>query len=151
MKNNARLVPLMMSFLFIGLVGCDRAPQSTTGTSEQTPQQLSISDNSQNALDWSGVYKGIIPCASCEGIKLSLQLNSDNSYHLTQIYLGKDDQLQRQAGSFKWNSQGSQITLDATPQSMQFQVGENQLFMLDIEGNRISGELAANYRLTKVQ
>ena len=30
---------------------------------------VSASDNSQNSLDWEGTYKGIIPCADCEGIK----------------------------------------------------------------------------------
>lgn len=49
-------------------------------------------------------------------------------------------------GTAVWDAQGQKITLaDGT----QYLVGENQLIMLDTEGKRITGELAANYVLKK--
>jgi len=44
------------------------------------------------------------------------------------------------------DGKGSKITLS---DGSKYLVGENQLFMLDNEGNRISGELAEHYILKK--
>ena len=111
---------------------------------ESTPQPLG--DTSQNALDWNGTYQGIIPCASCEGIETRLSLSLDGSYALATTYLGKENQPAVTKGTFKWDDTGSKIQLDS---GSQYQVGENQLFLLDIDGNRINGELAEHYRLQK--
>ena len=47
--------------------------------------------NSQNSLDWSGTYKGITPCADCEGIETILTLNADvqRSFTLVEEFKGK--------------------------------------------------------------
>lgn len=38
------------------------------------------------------IYEGIIPCADCEGIKLTLKITRDyQSYELTEEYLGKSN------------------------------------------------------------
>lgn len=151
--------PLLILLGALTLTAC-HTPTSTTATpATATPPAIatavsepttSIGDNSQNALDWPGEYSGVLPCASCEGIETHLVINADLSYRLTQRYLGESGELIIKEGNFTWNERGSAISLanDATP--MQFQVGENQLFMLDQEGKRISGALADDYRLAKV-
>ncbi|ABV38291.1 lipoprotein [Shewanella sediminis HAW-EB3] len=116
--------------------------------------QLPLGDNSQNALDWNGIYSGIIPCASCEGIKTLLTLKRDNHYILESEYLGRSDKTFIEQGMFEWNSTGSKITLKQEPTDQktekQFQVGENQLFLLDKAENRVTGALADSYRLIKI-
>jgi copper homeostasis protein (lipoprotein) len=107
--------------------------------------------NSANSLDWNGTYQGIVPCASCEGIKTTLVLNQDFSYVLSTQYLGKSEEIFEVKGTFKWNEAGNTITLDGikdTPN--QFFVGENTLIQLDMSGNRITGDLADKYMLSKV-
>ena len=47
--------------------------------------------NSQNSLDWQGTYKGITPCADCDGIETELVLNKDLTYVIKTKYLGKGD------------------------------------------------------------
>ncbi|MBW7839523.1 MAG: copper resistance protein NlpE N-terminal domain-containing protein [Chitinophagaceae bacterium] len=101
--------------------------------------------NSQNSLDWQGTYEGTLPCADCEGIKTTLQLNEDNTYALTQEYLGRNTF--NETGTFNWDSSGSMITLSSN--NMKFKVGENILFALDLEGKVITGELADHYKLKK--
>ena len=107
-----------------------------------------MGDTSQNALEWEGSYKGLLPCADCSGIETPLPLKGDNSYRLQQVYQGKDESIFSESGKFTWDASGSKITLE---DGSKYLVGENQLFMLDREGNRIPGSLAANYRLSKEQ
>ena len=102
--------------------------------------------NSQNSLDWQGTYEGTLPCADCEGIKTTLQLNEDNTYALTQEYIGRNTF--NETGTFAWDSSGSWITLSSN--NMKFKVGENVLFALDMEGKVITGELADHYQLKKI-
>lgn len=104
--------------------------------------------NSRNALDWPGTYTGTLPCADCEGIRTTVTLRDDGTFDRELVYLGKSDKPFLQTGQFSWNAAGSAVTLvpdDGTAQM--YQVGENQLFHLDQAGNRISGDLAAQYVL----
>ena len=122
------------------------APSQDATANTETQTTIPSGDTSQNALDWPGVYEGVIPCASCEGIQTTLTLQADNSFELKSIYLGKDETIFKVAGKFDWDTNGSKITLS---DGSKYLVGENQLFMLDTDGNRINGELAENYILKK--
>jgi len=105
---------------------------------------------SANSLDWSGTYKGTLPCADCQGIATELTLNNNNTYILKTKYVGKDDTVQEERGSFAWNKEGNKIILANTKdQPRQYWVGENAITQLDLSGNKISGVLAEKYVLTK--
>lgn len=111
-----------------------------------------VGDTSANALDWSGTYQGVLPCADCEGIKTTLTLNQDSSFMLQTQYLGKDDQVFEKQGKFVWNRAQNQITLQGIENAPnQFLVGENVLIQLNLEGDRITGDLADKYRLAKLE
>jgi heat shock protein HslJ len=101
-------------------------------------------------LDWYGVYKGTTPCADCEGIETTITLKKDGTFKRSLKYLGKDENLFFDEGNFEWNEEGSKVTLKGEQEmSQMYQVGENALFHLDQQGNRITGDLAPNYRLEK--
>jgi len=104
--------------------------------------------NSRNSLDWSGTYQGTLPCADCPGIRYTITLDEDNSYQLKTQYLERGDSVFTESGKFNWDDKGGQITL--AERGEKFQVGENRLFHLDMEGNRITGGLAEYYVLNKV-
>jgi len=105
--------------------------------------------NSQNSLVWQGTYRGVLPCADCEGIKIEIKLNSDYSFSKTSQYLGKDDSLIVENGTFSWNESGSNILINENL-DQQYKVGENVLIKLDKQGKTIDGELAPSYQLQKV-
>jgi copper homeostasis protein (lipoprotein) len=131
-------VSLLMLAVFIACKTGSKAPSAPTG------------DNSMTSLDWPGTYYAQMPCADCEGIETTLTLNKDNTYRLTRNYQGKAGaQPDIATGTFKWNKDGSKVTLSNQSPS-DFQVGENQLFALDMSGNRISGNLADKYVLKKL-
>ena len=112
---------------------------------------LSISDNSQNSLDWQGTYKGVTPCADCEGIETEIILNLDLTYVLKTKYLGKGDgKVFEEKGSFAWDKSGVNIALKGGKGGpSQYKVGENQLIQLDMEGKVIEGDLAEMFILKK--
>ncbi|QWK95295.1 copper resistance protein NlpE N-terminal domain-containing protein [Plesiomonas shigelloides] len=151
-----------LSLLAVLLSGCNDAakqepvnPVSQTETaapSTQAPEPVvDPAHNARNALDWSGIYQGVVPCADCEGIKTTLQLNTDDTYVLSEQYLGKGDGNRfENRGSFSWNAAGNTVQLSGQNETRQFFVGENVLFMLDMSGQRITGALADHYRLAKL-
>ena len=117
----------------------------------KTTQTLPTGDNSMVSLNWNGTYKGMIPCADCEGIETWLTLNLDKTYLLKTKYKGKSESFQEKSGRFNWISAGSIITLgDIVNAPNQYLVGEGKLFQLDMSGKRIAGNLSENYELIKV-
>ena len=123
----------------------------TTTTTRAADTTAPVADNSMNSLDWQGTYKGVVPCADCEGIETIITLGSDLSYTLTLNYKGKKDAKPfEKKGSFTWNTAGTTITLGGiTDGATQYIVGENKLIQLDLQGNRITGENAGKYELVK--
>jgi uncharacterized lipoprotein NlpE involved in copper resistance len=107
--------------------------------------------NSKNALDWYGIYKGIVPCADCEGIDTEITLTKDMMFILKTKYLGKGDQtVFEKKGTFTWDATGAVISLnDLKGSPNKYKVGENKLTQLDMEGKEISGTLAEKYILKK--
>ncbi|QYK03902.1 copper resistance protein NlpE [Shewanella zhangzhouensis] len=132
-------------------------PSSDKGTTSVKPQNdyakdaLPVGDSSRTSLDWPGSYEGVVPCASCEGINTRLVINGDGTYLLETQYLGEQEagaepKVFEERGTFTWNTSGGAIQLES---GAWYQVGENQLFMLDRDGKRITGALADHYRLGK--
>lgn len=112
-------------------------------------QKIPVGDTSANALDWSGSYRGVLPCADCEGIETTVRLNQDQTYVYETHYLGRSSGTTLQ-GKFSWNAGGNTITLDGLKHAPnQFLVGENQLILLDATGHRMQGDLAERYVLTR--
>jgi uncharacterized lipoprotein NlpE involved in copper resistance len=118
---------------------------------EEVQDPATPADNSQNSLDWNGTYKGTTPCADCEGIEVELRLSQDSTYTLSQKYLGKGDGTPIvKTGNFTWSTDGSTVELGGiTDAPAKFKVGEGRIWMLDMQGNKIEGELADKYILTK--
>lgn len=116
----------------------------------EMPEDFIDHHTAMNSLDFMGIYKGVLPCADCEGIETIIELGSGNSYVKKVIYLGKGDQkVIESGGTFTWNDDGNTITFNEEDVPNQYFVGENVLFHLDVDGNRIEGELASKYRLEK--
>jgi heat shock protein HslJ len=114
-------------------------------------KQLIDSHNSQNSLDWAGTYKGITPCADCEGIETKVILNKDLTFVIQTKYLGKGDaKVFEEKGSFTWDKTGGIVLLQGLKGiPSQYKVGENRLIQLDMEGKVITGPLAEKQVLLK--
>ena len=141
------LLILSLTALVLAQTSCNESGRKTRDKS--TP----VGDTSRNALDWQGTYYGLLPCADCEGIETVIRLYYDDTFVLQTKYLGKDEQVFEHKGRFSWDEAGLKIALElpeGSGASGRYQVGENQLFHLDMDGNRITGDLASHYILAKV-
>lgn len=149
MKKNHYLNLIAVAALLIGLASCEsQRPASQNAGENQESHVLHVGDNSETSLDWAGTYTGVLPCADCPGIETALTMNMDGTYVLQTKYQERGDSVYMDQGAFTWDPTGSHITLGES-EGIKFQVGENQLFHLDQEGNRIQGALSEYYILRK--
>lgn len=118
------------------------------GTDSTVPA-ADAAHNSNNALDWDGIYRGILPCADCPGIKTTIYLNRDLTYVRKSKYMDRPAPEQEEKGKFTWDAAGTTITLDAAGSPAKYKVGENTLTQLDMEGQPVTGSLSAHYVLSK--
>ncbi|MGN6214204.1 copper resistance protein NlpE N-terminal domain-containing protein [Parafilimonas sp.] len=145
MKN--ALIAVIIIICAACLYGCKSSSKAT-----QNNNIPATGDNSMNALDWDGIYRGVLPCADCPGIETIIYLNRDLTYHIKTRYLSKPDNLQEDSGKFVWNNAGNTITLQGlSGRPSNYFVGENTLTQLDMGGNKITGVLADKYILSKQQ
>lgn len=154
-KNPIGMLLAAVFVLLTSFFGCQKSNKQdeliVDDAMFETEESTQIDEhNASNSLDFFGVYKGVLPCADCEGIETTIELGSGNSYLKKITYLGKQNQtVQESSGIFIWNDAGNTITLESEEAPNQYFVGENVLFHLDIEGNRITGDLAEKYQLKK--
>jgi copper homeostasis protein (lipoprotein) len=153
MKTFSFAFSLLAAILITSVMSCSTNQNKSDSAAELEVVSSPIPDmahNSRNSLDWYGVYKGITPCADCEGIETKISLKKDGTFKRSLKYLGKDNNSFHDEGKFEWNNEGSKVTLIGDGGlSQMYQVGENVLFHLDQEGNRITGDLADMYKLAK--
>ncbi|QCX53921.1 copper resistance protein NlpE N-terminal domain-containing protein [Elizabethkingia sp. JS20170427COW] len=121
-------------------------------TATKTASTTTVPDmhTSENALSYDGIYRGVLPCADCEGIKTTLYIMQDKTFKMVSEYLGKEESTFETKGTFTWDKTGSIIILkeqDGT--TTQYEVGEDVLTMLGQDGKAVTGALAKNYILTK--
>lgn len=149
---------IAISLASLVLVACSKTEnkkvEEQTPATTETVSEATVADTAhtaENALDWNGTYKGILPCADCEGIKTELELNSDKTYEIKETYLGKGDGKPFESkGSFQFDNKNSSIIeLDKAGDSRKYFVAKGYLKALDMDGKEITGDLADKYQLKK--
>lgn len=117
-----------------------------------TTDTLGVPDmsNAQGALDYEGTYEGIIPSASGSGIKIVITLTGNN-YTKDESYVGVKNSDTHTTGTYTWNDAGNVITLVNDEKPNQYFVGENTLTMLNMDGQKVTGDIGKEYILHKQQ
>jgi len=142
---------LIAAVVGLFFAGCNSTKEeSVVNTGEQTEEPVIDMSNAKNSIDYLGTYKGVVPCADCEGIETVITLNPDESYNIKETYLGKSDNGFEDVGSFDWMDDGNRLKLEDTESNIRFfAVAEGKLIMLDMEGNPIESTNDKNYELIK--
>ncbi|MFJ2976873.1 envelope stress response activation lipoprotein NlpE [Kluyvera sp. NPDC087067] len=125
--------------MLFGLFGCnnaDMAASKPTQAAELTPMQQS--------------WRGVIPCADCEGIETSLFLDKDGTWVMNEHYQGVDREPSSFASYGKWARTADKLVLtDSEGEKSFYRAKGDKLEMLDREGNPIESKL--NYTLEPVK
>lgn len=104
-----------------------------------------------NSPTLPATYSGTLPCASCEGIDTRITLQADNTFFMSQTYLGhKGPSRANDLGRWVLSSHGNIAVLKGQSGDLRFFKldGSSALHMLDIEGRTIFSEM--NYTLRKL-
>jgi len=116
------------------------------GLSCGTSHSVSVGDTSANSLDWDGLYRGSLPVAGGEPVKVEITLNPDLTYTCAD---SGDSAI---SGRFIWNKPGNIIRLKhLRKMPSRFLVAENRLIAVDRSGNRIQGSGQSEYALAKTE
>lgn len=134
--------------LLICLVGCtsaDPGPES---------EAASASD------DQAGLYRGVVPCADCEGIDVLLELRDEGVFERVSRDLGASDEARVSSGRFVFTEGATQtpdgevqrlVVLDeGAPGEVAYRVEADGLRQLDRDRREISGDLADRYLLRRI-
>lgn len=144
---------LWLSFTVLLFVACGDNAGNNAGVEEVELEMVAPADTvhtTRNSVDYAGTYKGVIPCADCEGIEVELTINMDSSYTHSMKYLGKGDEKPViKAGKYVWIDGGTIQLEGITDGPSKYKVGEGRIWQLDMQGNKIEGDLADKYILTK--
>ena len=140
-----KFLNIMLITLTLIFASCGTKKTISEKKAEETVVDM---HNSMNSLDWNGTYQSTLPCADCEGIQTVLKLNDDLTFVKKSKYLGKKDTIFEDKGSFSWSKTGQIITLNNQNTEHYF-VGENRIWKLDENGNKITGDLAQQYIFNK--
>lgn len=129
----------------VSLFGACKNNKAQNQAETQTP----VAEN-QSATDVTGVYTGTLPCADCAGIKTVLTLKDANDFELSSTYLKDEPKTFLEKGKANWDEATQTLTLSAGQTDEQKFLLENGNFvLLNAEGKKNEGELAAHYVLTK--
>ena len=140
------VLPLLVA---LGMTACVSTENTDSSETDMTTNAPEAPPEWEDPV-WAGMYRGTLPCADCEGILTKIVLDQDLTYQKTMQYLGKEDTVFRQSGSFVWNDAEDEVTLKSEEEPNRYLLNDEKLIQLDADGNPIEGELAENYQLKKV-
>ncbi|WP_420914404.1 envelope stress response activation lipoprotein NlpE [Citrobacter farmeri] len=130
----------MAALTLFALIGCNNRSDvdviQPTQVAELKPMQQS--------------WRGILPCADCEGIETSLFLEKDGTWVMNERYQGVREEPSSFASYGTWARTADKLVLtDSQGEKSYYRAKGEALEMLDREGNPIESQL--NYTLAPVK
>ncbi|WP_431616913.1 envelope stress response activation lipoprotein NlpE [Citrobacter amalonaticus] len=134
------LLSAMAAFTLFALIGCNNRSEvdviQPTQVAELKPMQQS--------------WRGILPCADCEGIETSLFLEKDGTWVMNERYQGVREEPSSFASYGSWARTADKLVLtDSQGEKSYYRAKGDALEMLDREGNPIESQF--NYTLAPVK
>lgn len=126
--------------MLFALFGCNNRPEVET----LAPAQMAELKPMQQS------WRGILPCADCEGIETSLFLAKDGTWVMNERYQGVTKEPSSFASYGTWaRTAGKLVLTDSKGEKSWYRVKGDNLESLDQEGNPITSAL--NYTLAPVK
>ncbi|EKU4730267.1 envelope stress response activation lipoprotein NlpE [Citrobacter freundii] len=133
------ILSVVAACTLFSLIGCNNRTEvevlQPTRAAELKPMQQS--------------WRGILPCADCEGIETSLFLEKDGTWVMNERYQGVRDETSSFASYGTWARTADKLVLtDSKGEKSYYRAKGEALEMLDREGNPIESQF--NYTLQPV-
>lgn len=134
-----------LALAVISITGCMNNKKSDL-TPRADSTQVADMHTAQTSLDYYGEYKGTIPAADGPGIEVTLTLNKNNTYRLTNIYIDRKDAEFKEEGTF--SVKGNLLTLkEKNGGESYYKVEEGRIVMLNADKQPAQGEMKDLYVL----
>lgn len=127
---------------------CNNTADKSNTASDSAAAKSVIVDSA--ALTKTGIYGGFIPCPDCRGISTFLLLNADMTYRIEETHYMKEDKFSQSGGNWKMEN-GKIYLYENNTEKLSFISDEEKLWQLDVQGNRISGNMGNKFVLNKQQ
>ncbi|MBF0760629.1 copper resistance protein NlpE N-terminal domain-containing protein [Dysgonomonas mossii] len=140
---------LLIAIAVVGLMySCGGSSQKPQEEPKADSTLIADTHNARTSLDYMGSYTGKLPTASGEGMNVTIELGDSTFVKKTQ-YVGKKETFEEK-GKYSWNNEGNTVILEGIKDApSKYFVGENTLTQLDMEGKKITGDIAELYILKK--
>ena len=124
--------------------GGDTPPPAVNSPSAQQPPAA----NNNNAA-FLGTYNGVLPCADCDGLQISLTLTGGN-YTIQSTKLGKKQENKQDSGVYRTTTDKQYLQLDNNAGNLTFQIGNGYLELRRPDGERLDpSQPDENFRLKR--
>ncbi len=139
----------------ISFYGCqgggeqDRGEEAGERERPQMEEEVIDMHTAKIALDYVGVYKGVLPAESGMEAEVTIELKDDGTYFYSVNYPGRENGSVETRGDYVWDDSGMVIELKSVDGTGLYFVAENLLVKLDENGDRVFSELSDNYVLEK--
>lgn len=134
------LISAMAAFTLFALIGCN----NRSDVDVLQPAQLAELKPMQQS------WRGILPCADCEGIETSLFLEKDGTWVMNERYQGVRDEPSSFSSYGTWARTADKLVLtDSKGEKSYYRAKGEALEMLDREGHPIESQF--NYTLEPVK
>ncbi|CAA0157952.1 Probable lipoprotein precursor [Tenacibaculum maritimum] len=141
----------ILILIAFALSSCKNKKEENNAKEYKKPAIEAVEEHTAElALDWNGVYKGLLPCASCPGILSTVKLKTDKTYVKSDFYVGSEQGYFNDEGTFYFTKDGGRIILNSKKDTLMYQVGESRLFLLNKKGKKDTSSLANRYELMKM-
>lgn len=148
MKAGVLVLIVLLSMFF---AGCQQEKQEAGEKEAHELDEGAIDRHTAEiALDYVGVYRGVLPTASGGGAEVEIELKENGTYSKSVEYPGRDNGLFEYSGDYTWDESGMVIELKDQEGPGLYFVAENHIVHLDENGDRIYSELSDHYVLEKV-
>ena len=116
-----------------GLGGGNNNPPPADNSGQPAQQQPPQAANNAAFL---GTYNGILPCADCDGLQVSLTLTGGN-YTIQSTKLGKKQENKQDSGVYRTTTDKQYLQLDNNAGNLTFQIGNGYLELRRPDGEKL--------------
>ena len=126
--------------LAIFLGGCNFFDQGSSGNNppqvDNGNQPTQQQPQTVNNAAFLGTYNGVLPCADCDGLQVSLTLTDDN-YTIQSTKLGKKQENKQDSGKYRTTTDKQYLQLDNNAGNLTFQIGNGYLELRRPDGEKL--------------